>query len=89
MNYIIQKTSELGVDCILPFSSKRTVVRLSKDRLTNKIKHWREIAQSSTKQSDRNTPAEIRSVVTFKKLMEILNGEDALKMILWEEEGVS
>jgi 16S rRNA (uracil1498-N3)-methyltransferase len=88
MDYVIQKTSELGVDRIFPFSSKRTVVRLSKDRLTNKIRHWHEIAQSSTKQSDRDTPAEIGPVVTFEKLMERCKGKDALKVILWEEEGV-
>ncbi|MBL7205248.1 MAG: 16S rRNA (uracil(1498)-N(3))-methyltransferase [Desulfobacteraceae bacterium] len=88
MDYVIQKTSELGVDRILPFSSKRTVVRLSKDRLVNKIRHWHEIAQSSTKQSDRDTPAEIGPVVTFEKLMERCKGEDVLKVILWEEEGV-
>lgn len=88
MNYIIQKTSELGVNCIIPFLSKRTVDRLSKDRFGNKIRHWREIAQSSTKQSDRDPPAIIGSVVTFKKLMKTWDGEDALKVILWEEEGI-
>ena len=88
MDHIIQKTSELGVDCILPFSSKRTVVRLSKNRLANKIRHWHEIAQNSTKQSDRGTPVEIKPVVHFNELMERWKGEKALKMILWEEEEV-
>lgn len=86
MDHIIQKTSELGVDCILPFSSKRTVVSLSKDRLANKISHWREIAQNSTKQSDRGTPVKIRSVVYFNELMAKWKDENALKVILWEEE---
>lgn len=86
MDHIIQKTSELGVDCILPFSSKRTVVRFSKDRLANKIRHWREIAQNSTKQSDRGTPVEIRPVVYFNELMAKWKGKNALKVILWEEE---
>ncbi len=88
MDYIIQKTSELGINSILPFSSKRTVVRPSKDRLTNKIRRWREIAQSSTKQSDRDTPVEIMSVITFNELMSRFKAENALKVILWEEEGV-
>ncbi|MBL7205301.1 MAG: RNA methyltransferase [Desulfobacteraceae bacterium] len=59
-----------------------------KSEFLSMIRHWREIAQSSTKQSDRDTPAEIGPVVTFKKLMERCKGEDALKVILWEEEGV-
>lgn len=88
MDYLIQKTSELGVDCIIPFSSERTVVKFKKDRLANKMRHWREIAQSSAKQSDRGTPTKIESPSSFRELMSKWKGEDALKVVLWEEEGV-
>jgi len=87
MDYSIQKTSELGVDCIMPFSSERTVVRLKKDRLPGRIKHWREIAQSSAKQSDRAVPAGIEGLLPFNELVVKWKGEDALKVVLWEEEG--
>lgn len=87
MDYLIQKTSELGVDCIMPFSSERSVVRLKKDRLTGRIKHWREIARSSAKQSDRVVPAEIEGLVPFNELVAKWREEDSLKVVLWEEEG--
>ncbi|MCD6298007.1 MAG: 16S rRNA (uracil(1498)-N(3))-methyltransferase [Deltaproteobacteria bacterium] len=87
MDYLIQKTSELGVDCIIPFSSERTVVRLKKDRLPGRMKHWREIAQSSAKQSDRAVPAQIEGLVPFNELVAKWKEEDALKIVLWEEEG--
>ena len=87
MDYLIQKTSELGVDCIMSFSSERTVVRLKKDRLPGRMKHWREIAQSSAKQSDRAVPAQIEGLVPFNELVAKWKEEDALKIVLWEEEG--
>ena len=53
MDYLIQKTSELGVDRITPFLSERTVVNLRTDRTDNKLRHWREIAHGAATQSDR------------------------------------
>jgi 16S rRNA (uracil1498-N3)-methyltransferase len=87
MDYLIQKTSELGVDCIRPFSSERTVVRLKKDRLPGRMKHWREIARGSAKQSDRSLPAQIEDIVPFNELVAGWKEDDALKVVLWEEEG--
>ena len=87
MNYVIEKTSELGLHRILPFSSERTVVRLNKEKFANKKQRWREIAHSAAKQSDRKTPVEIGPLSTFEELVGKCRGENALKAILWEEEG--
>ncbi len=87
MDYLIQKTSELGVDLISPFFSERTAVSLERQRLSNKMRHWREIAQSSAKQSDRGIPAEIGPALKFRELPAKWKSDDALKVILWEEEG--
>lgn len=88
MDYLIQKTSELGVDRILPFSSERTVVRLPKGARANKLQRWREIAQSSAKQSGRRIPVEIEKCIPFDALAAAGKGKDGLKAILWEAEGV-
>lgn len=87
MDYVIEKTSELGVRRILPFSSERTVVRPNKERFANKKQRWREIAHSAAKQSDRKTPLEIGPLSSFEELVGKCRGENALKVILWEEEG--
>ena len=86
MDYLIQKTSELGVDRILPFASKRTNFSLRKDRRLNKLRHWREIAQNSAKQSDRDVPAVIETFCPFSGLVTKENWRDAFKVILWEHE---
>jgi 16S rRNA (uracil1498-N3)-methyltransferase len=87
MDYLIQKTSELGVHSILPFYSDRSVIRLDSGMLPNKLRHWREIAGSSAKQSDRLIPAKIEPIHPFGQLMSRWQGENALKVVLWEDEG--
>jgi 16S rRNA (uracil1498-N3)-methyltransferase len=86
MDYLIQKTSELGVDQILPFFSERTVFKPSTLAPANKLRHWREIAQSAAKQSDRMRPAEIGPFLAFRELLERWKTEDVAKFILWEDE---
>jgi 16S rRNA (uracil1498-N3)-methyltransferase len=86
MDYVMEKTSELGLHRILPFSSERTVVRLNEERFANKKQHWHELARSAAKQSDRKTPMEIGPLSSFEELVESCRAEDALKVILWEEE---
>ncbi len=86
MDYVIQKTSELGVSKIFPFYSERSIVRLDKGRLVKKMDHWREITRNSAKQCDRMIPAAIGSPISFRELIDRLEREDALKVILWEKE---
>ena len=86
MDYIIGKASELGVNEIIPFSSERTVIRLDEDRAAGRTKHWREIAQSAAKQSDRMKPAKIFSPISFKELMGKWEPDDGIKAVLWEKE---
>jgi len=89
MDYMIQKTSELGVDRIIPFTSARTIINLSGERLANKMRHWKEITLSSAKQSGRSLPAQIEPLCPFKGLISIWKGQEGAKAMLWEQEGGS
>ncbi len=86
MDYVIQKTSELGVNRIYPFTSARTVIRLNQQGFDGKSRHWREIAQNAAKQSDRPVPAKIERLFPFRELLPHLAGQEAFKVILWEGE---
>lgn len=86
MDYIIEKSSELGINEITPFYSERTIVRLNEDKAGGKIRRWQEIAQSAAKQSDRMKPAEIFSPLPFRELFDKLKKHDGLKVVLWEKE---
>ncbi len=87
MDVMIQKISELGVDCICPFSSERTVVALKKDRLANKMRHWNEIAINSAKQCGRPIPIKIEKPSYYKEMVTKWMKRNALKVILWEAKG--
>lgn len=86
MDYLIEKTSELGVTRIIPFTSERTIVKISNEKKSNKIRRWREIAVNAAKQSDRSVPAEISPPVKFPDILRQWQDIDSLKVILWERE---
>ena len=65
MEYIIQKTVELGVFEIIPVAMKYCVVRLDGKRAEAKIKRWQTIAENAAKQSKRSCIPQIRPVMSF------------------------
>ncbi|MBT4523012.1 MAG: 16S rRNA (uracil(1498)-N(3))-methyltransferase [Halieaceae bacterium] len=54
MDWIIQKTTELGVNSLAPLFTARTEVKLKNDRAAKKMKHWHQIAISASEQCGRN-----------------------------------
>jgi 16S rRNA (uracil1498-N3)-methyltransferase len=86
MDLLVEKTSELGVDRVLPYMSERTVVKVEGDRAQGKLRRWQEIARSAAKQSDRAMPAEIGPLCFYDQMLATLAKESALKILLWEQE---
>ncbi len=70
MEFIIQKTVELGVDKIYPVEMKRCVVKLDDKKKKSKIQRWQSISESAAKQSKRCKIPEIGDVLSFKQAME-------------------
>lgn len=54
MDWVVQKSTELGVSTIAPLLSDRTEVRLNPERTDKKLKHWQQIATSACEQCGRN-----------------------------------
>ncbi len=86
MDYLIQKTSELGVTRISPFFSSRSVVQLNEDRKIKKQHRWREIALSAAKQCKRDVPAHIGPILSFDNQLAAVEKSSGLKVMLWEKE---
>jgi len=87
MDYLVQKTSELGVDAIFPFFSERTIVHLEEGRFANRLRHWSEISRSAVKQSGRIAPARIAAPSSLEEVTAKWKAEKGLKAMLWEGEG--
>jgi 16S rRNA (uracil1498-N3)-methyltransferase len=86
MDLLMEKTSELGVNRVLPYRAERTVVQVDDSKAPGKVKRWQEIAQSAAKQSDRGTPAEIGPLYPFNEMLAVLSKEPAMRILLWERE---
>jgi 16S rRNA (uracil1498-N3)-methyltransferase len=54
MDFIVQKATELGVGCIAPVLSQRSVVRLDEAQAASKQAHWQAVAVSACEQCGRN-----------------------------------
>ena len=65
MEWIIQKTVELGVTSITPLLTDRSVIRLDDSRLIKKQAQWQAIAISACEQSGRNQLPLIHTPMTL------------------------
>ena len=60
MDYLVQKSVELGVTAIAPVETSRSVVRLAGPRAEKRCEHWRQIAITACEQCGRNRVPVIR-----------------------------
>jgi len=67
MDWIIQKSIELGVKNITPIITERCDVKLSSERMEKKIAHWKNVAISATEQSGRSILAELHPPLLFQE----------------------
>lgn len=70
MEYIIQKSTELGVKKIVPVEMKRCVVKLDEKDKVKKLARWQKIAESAAKQSGRDAIPELNEIVSITNLKE-------------------
>ncbi len=88
MEWIIQKTTELGVSAIVPFKSARSISLEEKEAKQRKSHRWQEIAVKAVRQSRRAKVPTVETYRPFEEALEFCQGE-GLKLILWEKEGAS
>jgi 16S rRNA (uracil1498-N3)-methyltransferase len=62
MDSLVEKATELGVACIQPLMSERSVLRLSGERADKKAAHWQGVAIAACEQSGRTRVPQIAAV---------------------------
>ena len=70
MDWIVQKSTELGIRSLTPLSTAHTGVKLAGDRAAKKIQHWRHIAISACEQCGRNRVPTIYPLQTLDSWLE-------------------
>ena len=85
MELIVQKTTEIGVNRIIPLSTKRTIVKLKGKKKKKRINRWQRIAEEAAKQSQRGIIPEVSDIFTLRSLKTIKDDFDLI-VALWASE---
>src|SRR5882762_10400990 len=65
MDIALQKSTELGVSRILPITSERSIVKLTRDRADKRVAHWRNVVIAACEQCGRNHVPEVAAITDF------------------------
>jgi 16S rRNA (uracil1498-N3)-methyltransferase len=78
LDWVIEKTTELGVTELVIFTSERTVGRVGVERRTR----WSRVASSAAQQCQRSTLPAIGGPISFDELL--ARSTDAVRLFFWE-----
>ncbi|MGM0480927.1 MAG: 16S rRNA (uracil(1498)-N(3))-methyltransferase [Pseudomonadota bacterium] len=80
MDFVLQKTVELGVSELTPLFSERCGVKLSGERLQKKQQQWQKIVIAACEQSGRSTVPSVNQPVQLEQF--VAQPGDGLKLTL-------
>lgn len=70
MDYILQKTAELGVDKIIPYCASRSVIKIN-EKKDKKVERWKSILKEAAEQSKRIKIPEIMNPINLSNLVKL------------------
>ena len=82
MDWVVEKSVELGAASVAPLVAERSVLRLSPERAVRRVAHWQAIARAACEQCGRNRLAKVEPVVTFDAYVVNVNAATGLKLML-------
>jgi 16S rRNA (uracil1498-N3)-methyltransferase len=69
MDWVVQKSTELGAARIIPVAAARSVLKLDATRADKRREHWSAIARAASAQCGRNVVPEITPVMLFPEVV--------------------
>lgn len=70
MDFIIQKSVEMGVSEVIPVEMHRSIVKLAGDKRRKRVARWQAIAESAAKQSKRAVIPQVQDILSMKEAVE-------------------
>ena len=83
MDWIVEKSTELGVACVAPFFSSHTVPRYAGEKGERRRERWEKIAAAAARQSGRTRIPEIREPDRFDAVL-ARDWQCDARLLLWE-----
>lgn len=87
MEYIIQKSVELGAFNIVPVEMKYCVAKINNPE--KKLKRWQDISEAAAKQSKRTIIPKIENPINIKQLCEKMKSFDLCLLAYENEKGIT
>lgn len=69
LDFLLQKTAEVGVNCLIPLETKRSVVKIDKKKEKLKKERWKKILKEASEQSFRLDIPTIEHIMTLNELV--------------------
>ncbi len=82
MDWVIQKTTELGVIEIQPLDTERSVAKLASERIAKRLEHWQQVAISACEQCGRNVLPELHAPLDIMSWLRQMQKVSDTKFIL-------
>jgi 16S rRNA (uracil1498-N3)-methyltransferase len=82
MDWIIEKAVELGVAAVQPLAARRSVVRLSGERLEKRHAHWQGVIEAASEQCGRNRLARLDQVADYGRWLEAPPADAGQRILL-------
>lgn len=86
LEYIIQKSVELGISHIVPVLTRRCISRPTEKDFAKKLPRLNKIAEEASKQSGRGIIPDVSEIISYKTALEKIKNLDK-SLILYEAEG--
>ena len=87
MDWVVEKCVELGVTAIQPIAAKRSVIRLSAERMERRVAHWNAIAAAACEQCGRNRVPVVAPILDLPGYLAQVRGQNTLRLLLAPETG--
>lgn len=85
MDWVVEKCVELGVAAIQPVVARRSIVRLSAERMARRVMHWNAIAVAACEQSGRNRVPPVAEPLDLPQYLAEAKAHNALRLVLAPE----
>lgn len=82
MDWVIQKSVELGVAAIRPVAARRSVIRLSGEKLERRQRHWQGVAVAACEQCGRNRVPPVAPLLDLAQYLALPAQDNELRLVL-------
>lgn len=89
MDWIVEKCVELGVTAIQPLAAKRSVIKLSAERMARRVTHWNAVAAAACEQCRRNRVPVVAPVLDLPQYLALAKAQNSSGLVLSPEGGVA